>query len=62
MNRKNEDNPVRLEKIEEKTVLDILNKDFMFKVKFYFLLIIAMIIFLAICFLIQKQTYGFINW
>lgn len=61
VNRKN-NKPVRLEKVEEEDVLDLLNQDIIFKIKVYALIIIAMIIFLGICFMVQHQTYGFINW
>lgn len=54
--------PVRLEKKEEADVLELLNKDIAFKIKFYTIVLIAMIIFLVICFLIQHQTYGYLNW
>ena len=61
MNRK-KNNPVRLEKVEEENIVDLLNKDIMFKVKFYFLFILIIILCVAICFAVQPQTYGFINW
>ena len=54
--------PVRLAKVEEPNVFEFLNQDIMFKIKFYLLVLIAMIIFISFCFLIQHQTYGFINW
>lgn len=59
---KNKNTPPRLEKVEEENVIELLNKDIMFKVKFYLIVLIAMIIFIALCFLVQHQTYGFINW
>ena len=55
--------PVRLEKQEEEiNPLEILNQDIIFKVKFYTLMLILMIIFLAVCFLVQHETYGFLVW
>ena len=54
--------PVRLGKVEQTNPLKILNQDIMIKIKFYIILAIAMVLFLAVCFLLQHQTYGFINW
>lgn len=54
--------PVRLEKVEEENVLKLLNQDIVIKIKFYILVAIAMLLFIGFCFLIQHETYGFINW
>ena len=60
MTKKN--NQVRLEKQEDFDVLGFLNQDIIFKIKFYIILILSILLFLGFCFLIQHETYGFINW
>lgn len=59
---KSKSNQVRLEKVQEENVIELLNQNIVFKIKVYVVLGIAMLIFLAMCFLVQHQTYGFINW
>lgn len=63
MNRKN-NNPVRLEKQQDEMeyMKSILNADLVFKIKFYAVIIIAMLILFFICSIIQPQTYGYLNW
>ena len=54
---------VRLERKpvnEEPELLKILQKDIVFRIKFYILLGSAMILFLLICFMLKPQTYGFL--
>lgn len=58
----NKKEPIRLQKRQEEDIFTMLNKDVVFKIKFYLIMAIAMIIFLAFCFIVQHQTYGFINW
>ncbi len=54
--------PVRLNKQEDELerLKDFLKSDIIIKVKFYILLTIAMIIFLALCYLSKGQTYGYL--
>ena len=56
--------PVRLEKQQDELeeIKAILNADLVFKIKFYILMIIAMLILILICSMVQPQTYGYINW
>jgi len=54
---------VRLERKpvnEEPELLKILQKDIVFRIKFYVLLGGAMILFLLVCFMLKPQTYGFL--
>ena len=60
MTKKNKQ--VRLEKQEDFDMLGFLNQDIIFKIKFYIILILGMLLFFGICFLVQHETYGFINW
>jgi len=56
-------NQVRLERKpvnEEPELLKILQKDIVFRIKFYILLGSAMVLFLLICFMMKPQTYGFL--
>ena len=54
--------PARLEKVEDENIIELMNRDIMFKVKLYVLFILIILISVAICFALQPQTYGFINW
>ena len=58
------DKPVRLYKQEDELekLKKVLDSEIVFKIKFYLLVIIAMIILFIICSIIQPQTYGYINW
>lgn len=58
------DKPVRLYKQEDELekLKKVLDSELVFKIKFYLLVIIAMIILFIICSIIQPQTYGYINW
>lgn len=54
--------PVRLQKKPAKKqppIMEVLNKDLVIKIKFYALVIAAMILFLLVCFMIKPRTYGF---
>lgn len=54
---------VRLERKmpnEEPELLKILQKDIVFRIKFYLLLGGAMLLFLLVCFMLKPQTYGFL--
>ncbi len=54
-------NQVRLERKpvnEEPELMKLLQKDIVFRIKFYILLGGAMLFFLLVCFLLQPQTYG----
>lgn len=54
--------PVRLQKKPAKKqppIREVLNKDLVIKIKFYALLVGAMILFLAFCFMIKGKTYGY---
>lgn len=61
---RNNPKPVRLCKQEDEfeQMKKLLNAELVFKIKFYTVMIIALIIFLVLCFLVQHETYGFINW
>ena len=55
--------PVRLEKKQEKKqseLMALLDSDIVLKIKFYVLIIGAMALFIAFCFMIKPQTYGFL--
>ena len=56
--------PARLAKQQDEMeeIKELLNGDLVIRIKFYIILTILMIIFLFFCFLVQHQTYGFINW
>lgn len=55
--------PASLHKQEKpQNPFEILNKGFVLKIKFYVAVAMAMVLFLIFCFLVQHQTYGFINW
>ena len=58
------DKPVRLYKQEDELekLKKVLDSELVFKIKFYLLVIIAMILLFIICSIIQPQTYGYINW
>ena len=58
------DKPVRLYKQEDELekLKKVLDSELVFKIKFYLLVIIAMIILFIVCSIIQPQTYGYINW
>lgn len=61
----NKRQPIRLEKKQEdefEQMKKILNAYVIFKIKFYTLMIVLMLILFFICSVIQPQTYGFINW
>jgi len=53
--------PVRLQRKQparKPPIMEVLNKDLVIKIKFYALLIGAMALFIAVCFMIQPMTYG----
>ena len=55
--------PVRLNRKPAKKqppIMEVLNKDLVIKIKFYALLIGAMALFIAFCFMIKGQTYGYL--
>lgn len=58
MNRKNQ--PIRLEKKEDFEIFELMNKDIMFKIKFYVLFVIALAIFVGLCWLSKGPTYGYL--
>ena len=58
MNKRNE--PVRLQKKEEFEILELLQTDIVFKIKFYLLFFIALAIFVGLCWLSKGQTYGYL--
>ncbi len=61
---KSKQQPVRLAKKQDEMeyMKEILNADIVFKIKFYALMIILMLILFFIISIIQPQTYGYINW
>lgn len=55
--------PVRLNRKPAKKqppIMEVLNKDLVIRIKFYALLIGAMALFIAFCFMIKGQTYGYL--
>lgn len=55
--------PVRLQRkqpAKKPPIMSVLNKDIIIRIKFYALLIGAMILFLAFCFYIKPMTYGYL--
>ena len=55
--------PVRLEKKQEKKQSDLialLDSDIVLKIKFFVLITGAMALFIAFCFMIKPQTYGYL--
>lgn len=55
--------PVRLERPAQKKTspfLDLLDSDVVLRIKFYLLIVGAMALFLAVCFALKPQTYGFL--
>ena len=53
--------PARLEKKQEKeNIFEFLNQDILIRIKMYFLIVVAMALFLMFCFTIKGQTYGYL--
>lgn len=53
---------VRLEKKQQKSATDFLFKEFAIKFTFIGLLIFALFVFIAVCFLLVPATNGFYWW
>lgn len=58
MNKKNQ--PIRLQKKEDFEIFELLQKDIVFKIKFYLLLFIALMVFVGLCWLSKGPTYGYL--
>ena len=52
--------PVRLAKVEERNTIDF--RGLLMQFGFTIALILSLILFVVICFMITKPTYGFLWW
>ena len=54
-------NPVRLQKVEEKpSLMELFLKEYSFTIKYGTIFIVGIILLIAFCFLVKGPTYGYL--